>query len=92
MIFKFENIFFCFQRIVFGNLGLLGYLAQKLAGVELKLDHVGRKRLNKMVETVQDPEVKANLAIHSLVQVNKIHHLLILKGSLWYQVVIFRLL
>ena len=83
---------FFFQRIVFGDLGQLGYLVQKLAGLELKLDHVRRKKLNKMVEIVQDPEVKANLAIHSLVQVNKIHHLLILKGSLWYQVVIFRLL
>ena len=77
---------------MFGDLGQLGYLVQKLAGLELKLDHVRRKKLNKMVETVQDPEVKANLAVHSLVQVSKIHHLLILKGSLWYQVVIFRLL
>ena len=45
-----------------------------------------------MVEIVQDPEVTANLAIHNLVQVSKIQLLLIWKGSLWYQVVIFRLL
>ena len=63
-----------FQRIVFGDLGQIGYLVQKLAGAELKLDHVGRLRLNKMVEIVQDPEVIANLAIHNLVQVSKIHH------------------
>ena len=66
--------FFGFQRIVFGDLGQLGYLVQKLAGAELKLDRVGRLRLNKMVEIVQDPEVTANLAIHNLVQVSKIHH------------------
>ena len=75
---------------MFGDLGQLGYLVQKLAGVELKLDHVRRLRLNVMVETVQNPEVTANLAIHILVQVSNIHHLLILKGSIWYQVVIFR--
>ena len=77
---------------MFGDLGQIGYLVQKLAGAELKLDHVGRLRLNKMVEIVQNPEVTANLAIHNLVQVSKIHHLLILKGLLWCQVVIFRLL
>ena len=74
---------------MFGDLGQLGYLVQKLAGVELKLDHVRKKRLNDMVEIVQNPEVTANLAIHNLVRVSKIHHLLILKCSLWYQVVIF---
>ena len=63
-------MFFCFQRIVFGDLDQLGYLVQKLAGAELKLDHVRRLRLNVMVETVQNPEVTANLAIHILVQVS----------------------
>ena len=62
---------------MFGNLGQLGYLAQKLAGVELKLDHVGRKRLNEMGEIVQDPEVTAKLATLNLVQVSKIHYLMI---------------
>ena len=85
-------MFFCFQRIVFGDVGQLGDLVQKLAGVELKLDHVGRKSVNKMVEIVQDPEVKETIAIYNLVQVSKIQHLLIFKGSLWYQIVIFRLL
>ena len=85
--------FFGFQRIVFGDLGQLGYLVQKLAGVELKLDHVRRLRLNKMVEIVQNPEVTAKLAIHNLVQVSKIQHFfLFFKGSLWYQMVILRLL
>ena len=59
---------FCFQRIVFGDVGQLGDLVQKLAGVELKLDHVARKSVNKMVEIVQDPQVKATIAIHDLVQ------------------------
>ena len=62
-----------FQRTVFGELGQLGYLVQNLAGVEPKLDLVPRLRLNEMVEIVQDPEVKANLAIHNLAQVCKIH-------------------
>ena len=82
----------CFQRIVFGDLGQLGYLVQKLAGVEPKLDHVPRLRLKEMVEIVQDQEVTAKLATHNLVQVSKIQHLLIFKGSLWYQIVIFWLL
>ena len=69
-----------FQRIVFGELGQLGYLVQNLAGVEPKLDLVPRLRLNEMVEIVQDPEVTAKLATHNLVQVSKIQHLLIFKG------------
>ena len=77
---------------MFGDFGQLGELVQKLAGVELKLDHEGRKNVNKMVEIVQDPEVKETIAIYNLVQVSKIQHLLIFKGSLWYQIVIFRLL
>ena len=77
---------------MFGDLGQLGYLVQNLAGAEPNLDHVPRLRLNKMVEIVQDPQVKATIAIHDLVQVSKIQHLLIFKGSLWYQIVIFRLL
>ena len=68
---------------MFGELGQIGYLVQKLAGVELKLDHVPRLRMNKMVEIVQDQKVTAKIATHNLVQVNKIHHLLIFKGSLW---------
>ena len=58
---------------MFGDLGQLGYLVLKLAGVEPKLDHVPRLRLNKMVEIVQDLEVTAKLATHNLVQVCKIH-------------------
>ena len=73
-----------FQRIVCGDLGQLGYIVQKLAGVEPKLDHVPRLRSSKMVEIVQDLEVTAKLATHNLVQVSKIQHLLIFKGSLWY--------
>ena len=69
---------------MFGDLGHLGHLVQKLAAVELKLDHVARLRLNEMVEIVQDPEVTAKLATHNLVQVSKIQHLLIFKASLWY--------
>ena len=45
-----------FQRIVFGELGQLGYLVQNLAEVEPKLDRVPRLRLNKMAGIVQDPE------------------------------------
>ena len=63
-----------FQRNVFGDLGQLGYLVQKLAGVERKLDHVPRLRSNKMVEIVQDLEVTVKLATHKLVQVSKIQH------------------
>ena len=70
-------MFFCFQRIVYGDLGQLGYHVQKLAGAELKLDHVRRLRLNVMVETVQNPEVTAKLAIHNVVQVSKIQHFFI---------------
>jgi hypothetical protein len=66
----FELLLF-FQRIVFGDPGQLGFLAQKLAGAELKLDLAPRLRLNAMMELVQDPEVTANLAIHKLVQVSK---------------------
>ena len=68
---------------MFGDLGQLGYLVQKLAGVELKLDHVARLRLNEMVEIVQDPEVRAKLATLNIVQVSKLHYLIVLKGSLW---------
>jgi hypothetical protein len=57
------------KRIVFGELGQLGYLVQKLAGVEMKLDRVPRLRLNKMVELVQDPKGTQKLAIYNLVQV-----------------------
>ena len=73
-----------FQRIVFGDLGHLGHLVQKLVGVEPKLDHGPRLRLSKMVEIVQVPEVTAKLAAHNLVQVSKIQHLLIFKCSFWY--------
>ena len=76
---------FCFfQRIVFGDLGQLGYLVQKLVGVELKLDHVPRLRLNKMVGIVQNPEGTQKLATHNLVQVSNLQHSLIFEGSLWY--------
>ena len=71
-----------FQRIVFGDLGQIGYLVQKLAGVEPKLDHVPRLRPNKMVEIVQNLEVKAKLATHNLVQVSKLQYFLIYKCSL----------
>ena len=67
-----------FQRTVFGDLGQIGFLVQKPAGPEVKLDLAPRLRLNVMVELVQDPEVTANLAIHNLVQVSKIQHLLII--------------
>ena len=73
-----------FQRIVFGDLGQLGYLVQKLAGAEPKLDHVPRLRLNKMVEIVQDLEVTVKLATHNLVQVSNLQHSLIVEGPLWY--------
>ena len=66
---------------MFGDLGQLGHLVQKLAGMEPKLDHGTRPRLNKMVEIVQDPEVTAKLATHNLVQVSKIQNLLIVKCS-----------
>ena len=56
---------------MFGDLGHLGYLVQNLAGAEPVIDPVSRLRLNNLVELVQDPEVKANLAIHNLVQVLK---------------------
>ena len=65
------NYCYFFQRIVFGDPGQLGFLAQKLAGAELKLDLAPRLRLNAMVELVQDPEVTANLAVLNLVQVSK---------------------
>ena len=68
---------------MFGDIGHLGHLVQKLVGVELKLDHGLRLRLNKMVEIVQVPEVTAKLATHNLVQVSKIQHLLIFKCSFW---------
>ena len=77
---------------MFGDVGQHGFLVQKLVGAELQLDHVPRLRMNKMVEIVQDQEVTAKLATHNLVRVSKIHHLLIFKDSLWYQMVIFRLL
>ena len=64
---------------MFGDIGHLGHLVQKLAGVELKLDHVARLRLSKMVEIVQVLEVTEKLAAHNLVQVSKIQHLLIFK-------------
>ena len=73
-----------FQRIVFGDLGQLGYLVQNLAGVEPKLDCVPRLRLNEMVETVQDPEGTSKIATHNLVQASKIQNSLIFVGSLWY--------
>ena len=60
-----------FQRIVFGELGQLGYLVQDLAGVEPNLDLVPRLRLNEMVEIVQDSEGKGKVATHNLVQVIK---------------------
>ena len=62
---------------MFGDLGHLGHLVQKLVGVEPKLDHGPRLRLSKMVEIVQVPEVTAKFAAHNLVQVSKIQHLLI---------------
>ena len=68
-----------FQRIVFGDNGHLGHLVQKLAGVEPKLDHGPRLRLNNTVEIVQVLEVTEKLAAHNLVQVSKIQHLLIFK-------------
>ena len=77
---------------MFGNIGHLGYLVQKLVEVELQLDHVPRLRMKKMVEIVQDQEVRSKLAKGNLVRISKIHHLLIFKDSLWYQMVIFRLL
>ena len=77
---------------MFGDPGQPGYLVQKLAGAEPKLDYVPRLRLNKMVEIVQDLEVTARLAAHNLVQVSKKPHLLIFKCSLWYLMNIFRLL
>ena len=84
---------FCFfQRIVFGELGQLGYRAQNLAGVEPKLDRVPRLRLNEMVEIVQDPEGTSKIATHNLVQASEIQHSVIFEGSLWYQMIILRLL
>ena len=59
---------------MFGDLGQLGYLVQKLAGVELKVDHVTRLRSNNMVEIVQDLNLTSRLATHNLVQVSKIQH------------------
>ena len=59
---------------MFGNHGQLGQIVQKLVGVEPKLDHVPRLRMNEVVEIVQDPEVTAKLATHNLVQVSKIQH------------------
>ena len=60
---------FCcfFQMIVFGHIGQVGHLVQKHVGAEPVLNHVPRLGLNEMVEIVQDPEVTANFAIHSLV-------------------------
>ena len=59
-----------FQRTVFGDLGQIGFLVQKPAGPEVKLDLAPRLRLNVMVELVQDLKVTANLAAHNLVQVS----------------------
>ena len=67
---------------MFGDVGQVGHLVQNLAGEEPILDHVTRLGLNEMVEIVQDPEVTANVAIHNLVQVSKLFHLLFSKGSL----------
>ena len=63
---------------MFGDPGQLGYLVQKLAGVEPVVDLVPRLKLKALMELVQDPEVTANLAIHNLVQVSKIRQLLII--------------
>ena len=70
MVFASYVIWACLQRIVFGDLGQLGYLVQKLVGVELKLDYVPRLRLNEMVEIVQNLDLTSRLAIHNLVQVS----------------------
>ena len=63
---------------MFGEVGQLGHLVRDFAGAEPVLDLAPRLRLNAMVELVQDPEVTANLAVHNLVQVSKIQHLLII--------------
>ena len=65
-----------FQMIVFGHVGQIGHLVQKHVGAEPVLNHVPRLGPNKMVEVVQDPQVTAKIAIHSLVQVNKLLYLL----------------
>ena len=58
---------------MFGNTGNLGYLVQKLAGVEPVLDPVPRVRMKILAELVQDPKVTANVATYNLVQVIKQH-------------------
>ena len=54
---------------MFGDLGQLGYLVQKLAEAEPVLALVPRLRLNNLVELVQTQKVKANIATYNLVQV-----------------------
>ena len=69
--------FFQLRGIVFGDHGQLGHLVRDFAaGAEPKID-LAPRLLNGLVEPlVLDPEEKANLAIHDLVQVSKILHLL----------------